>query len=108
MKTTVRFVRSTDDVIEVRVAMHNRVIVSRINYTHLARVRQTLAAIERIRTDAIRIGLFELALSPTSVSRDFLSKAAVETVDRVATDADTWSSGILKFSAAELSHTQFA
>ncbi|MBC7841611.1 MAG: hypothetical protein H7099_04840 [Gemmatimonadaceae bacterium] len=82
-------------------------IVSRINYTHLARVRQTLAAIERIRVDAIRIGLYELALSPASISRDFLSSAAVENVDRAATDAVTRSAGLMPF-CPELTYTRVA
>lgn len=107
MQSSVRFFRSSDDVIEVRVAVHNRVIVSRINYTHLARVRQTLAAIERIRVDAIRVRLYELALSPTSISRNFLSRAAVDRVDRAATDAVTRAAGLLQF-GGELAHTRFA
>ena len=82
MRSTVHYARSSDDVVEVSVAIHHRVITSRVNYTHLARVRQTLSAIERVRGDAIRLGLFELALAPESVARDFLSAAAVACVDR--------------------------
>jgi hypothetical protein len=108
MRSTVRYVRSSDDVIEVSVAIHHRVIVSRINYTHLARVRQTLSAIERIRGDAIRLGLFELALAPESVARNFLSEAAVAGVDRGASAAQRCSVTAGNRIAAEPSLARFA
>ncbi len=56
--------RSTDDVLELRVAVRNKVIVSRINGTQLERVRSEQARLARVRTDARRIGLYEVALSP--------------------------------------------
>ena len=56
--------RKTDDVQELRVAVRNKVIVSRINSTQLERVRGELARLEGVRRDARRIGLYEVALSP--------------------------------------------
>lgn len=56
--------RSTDDVQELRVAVRNKVIVSRINGTQLERVRGERARLERVRRDARRIGLYEVAMSP--------------------------------------------
>jgi hypothetical protein len=87
MKSIIGESRGADDIVELRVVLNNRVIVSRVNYTHLGRVRQSLAAIERIRGDAVRIGLFELALSPWSVSHDFLSTAAVAPLESEQRDA---------------------
>jgi hypothetical protein len=47
--------RARDDVIEVRTARHGHVIVSRINYSQLERVRVTRARMQAIRAGASRL-----------------------------------------------------
>jgi hypothetical protein len=73
--------RTADEIVEVRATVGTRVIVSRVNRSHLARVRQTLAAIDRIRSDAVRIGLFEVVLDPASLLRERLIVAASAPVE---------------------------
>ncbi len=60
--------RSPDDVQELRVAIRNGVMVSRINRTQLERVRREWARLNALRADARRLGLTEVACVPECYS----------------------------------------
>ncbi len=68
MRTTVSHVRSVDEVIEIRDAIRDHVMVSHINYSQLNRVTRTRARLHEVQGDARRIGLFEVSLAPESVT----------------------------------------
>jgi hypothetical protein len=72
MRSAVSNVRSPDDVLEIRVAARNRVILSHINFSQLERVRLARGVQSEVRTDATRIGLFELSLAPERGQRDWI------------------------------------
>ena len=52
------FLRSVDQVVEIRAHSRGGVILSHINYAHLERVR-TARSRDAVRSDATRVGLFE-------------------------------------------------
>lgn len=64
MRTNVAFMRKCDGIVEAGIALHNQVMVRRVKSAEVARVRQTLAAMDQIRGNAVRTGLLELALAP--------------------------------------------
>lgn len=56
--------RATDDVQELRITIRKRVIISRMNGTQLERVRRERARLNGVSADAVRLGLFEVAVLP--------------------------------------------
>lgn len=71
MRTTKSDVRSPDEVLEFRVVARHGVILSHINCSHLKRVQDARARLDVVRSDATRIGLFEVSLVPASMRRDW-------------------------------------
>ncbi len=48
MKTNASLLHSVDVMVEIRVTLRNHLIVSRVNHTHIARIRQAIAPIDQI------------------------------------------------------------